>query len=72
MLYEAGVRKRGDFSFGRIPRRTMQVGGADDVVAEAGHAMDANMIVKRPPKGASESSGRSKNAEFVCWYYEKE
>ena len=37
-----------------------------------GDAMDANMIVKRPPKGASESSGRSKDAEFVCWYYEKQ
>ena len=42
------------------------------VVAEAGDAMDANMIVKGSPKGASDGSGRSNDSEFVCWYYEKE
>ena len=57
---------------GVFPEERCKVGGADDVVAEAGDSMDANMIVKRPPKVASESSGRSKDAEFVCWYYEKE
>ena len=42
------------------------------VVAEAGDAMDANMIVKGSPKGASDGSGRSNDSAFVCWYYEKE
>ena len=31
---------------------------ANDVVAEAGDAMDANMIVKGLPKGATETSGK--------------
>ena len=44
----------------------------NDVVAEAGDVMDANMIVKGSPKGASDGSGRSNDSEFVCWYYEKE
>ena len=44
----------------------------NDVVAEAGDAMDANMIVKGSPKGACDGSGRSKDSEFVCWHYEKE
>ena len=43
----------------------------NDVVAEAGDAMDANMIVKWSRTGASVGSGRSKDSEFVCWYYEK-
>ena len=33
--------------------------------------MDVDAILKRSSKGASESSGRNKGAEFVCWYYEK-
>ena len=43
----------------------------NDVVAEAGDAMDANMIVKGSPRGASDGSGRSNDSEFVCWYCEK-
>ena len=37
----------------------------NDVVAEAGDAMDANTILKRSPKGASKGSGKSNDAEFV-------
>ena len=38
-------------------------------VADAGGAMDANMIVKGTLKGASRISGRSEDSEFVCWYW---
>ena len=44
----------------------------NDVVAETGDAMDGDATGKGSPTGASESSGRSKDSEFVCWYYEKE
>ena len=33
--------------------------------------MDVNVILKRSSKGASESSARNRDSEFVCWYYEK-
>ena len=35
------------------------------------NALDVNVILKRSSKGASESSGRNRDSEFVCWYYEK-
>ena len=35
--------------------------GTNDVVAEAGDAMDVSAILKRSPKGASKRSGRSKD-----------
>ena len=38
----------------------------NDVVAEAGDAIDANMIVEGSQKGVSESSGRSRDPEFAC------
>ena len=41
----------------------------NDVVADAGAATNANMIVKGSPEDASESSGRSFDSEFVCWYW---
>ena len=44
----------------------------NDVVAEAGDAMDVDAIVKRSPNDASESSGRSKNSKFACWCYKIE
>ena len=37
----------------------------NDVVAEAGDAMDVDVTSSRSSKGAS------KDFEFVCWYYEK-
>ena len=37
----------------------------NDVVAEAGDAMDVNVILKRSSKGASENSGRNRDSEFV-------
>ena len=40
----------------------------NDVVAEAGDAMDVDVILKRSSKCAS---GRNRDSEFVCWYYEK-
>ena len=40
----------------------------NDVAAEAGDAMDVDVILKRSSKGASESSGRNRDSEFVCWY----
>ena len=41
----------------------------NDVMAEAGDAMDVNAILKRSLKGASKGSGKSKDPEFVCFYY---
>ena len=73
MLCEAGVRRRGDSSFRRIPQRILSLRWTRTMWwREAGDAMDANMIVEESPIGASESSGRSKDPEFVNWYYEKE
>ena len=40
----------------------------NDVVAEAGDAMDTNAILKSSLDGASKGSGRSEDSEFVCWY----
>ena len=40
----------------------------NEVVAEAGDAMDANMTVKESLEGAAKSFGRSEDSEFVCWY----
>ena len=44
----------------------------NDVVAEAGGAMDTNATLKSSPEGASKGPGRSEGSEFVCWYYERE
>ena len=41
-------------------------------VAEAGGAVDANVILKSSLEGASKGAGRSEDSEFVCWYYERE
>ena len=43
----------------------------NDVVAEAGDAMDIDVILMRPSEGASRDSGSNGDSEFVCWYYEK-
>ena len=45
---------------------------SNDVVAEVGDAMDVTAIVKRSPNDASKCSGRSKDSEFVCWYFKRE
>ena len=43
----------------------------NDVVVEAGDAMDVDVTSSRSSEGASESSVRNRDSEFVCWYYEK-
>ena len=43
----------------------------NDVVAEAGDAMDIDVILMRSSEGASRDSGSNGDSEFVCWYYEK-
>ena len=35
------------------------------------NALDVDVTSSRSSKGASESSGRNRDSEFVCWYYEK-
>ena len=35
------------------------------------NASDVDVTSSRSSKGASESSGRNRDSEFVCWYYEK-
>ena len=44
----------------------------NDVVVEVGDAMDVDVTFSRSSKGASESSGRNRDSEFVCWYREKQ
>ena len=39
----------------------------NDVVVEAGDAMDVNAILERSPEDASKGSGKSKVPEFVCF-----
>ena len=43
----------------------------NDVVAEAGDAMDVDVILMRSSEGASRDSGRNGHSVFVCWFYEK-
>ena len=40
----------------------------NEVMAEAGDAMDANMTVKESLEDAAKSSGRSEDSKFVGWY----
>ena len=35
------------------------------------NALDVDVTSSRSSKRASESSGRNRDSEFVCWYYEK-
>ena len=42
----------------------------NDVMVEAGDAMDVDVTSSRSSKGASQSSARNSDSEFVCWYYE--
>ena len=35
------------------------------------NALDVDVTSPRSSKGASESSGRNRDSEFVCWYYVK-
>ena len=35
------------------------------------NALDVDVTCSRSSKGASESFGRNRDSEFVCWYYEK-
>ena len=44
----------------------------NDMVAEVGDAMYVTAIVKRSPNDVSKCSGRSKDSEFVCWYFKRE
>ena len=35
------------------------------------NASDVDVTFSRSSKGTPESSGRNRDSEFVCWYYEK-